>query len=114
MRLANNKVDLAIDMFAMLLEGLTNDLPEIQSLWQQQQQDLLLASIHKVHGATRYCGTPCLMHNLEQLETGLKNHELVDCESLYQQAIESVIRLQQWAQENQWQEKLTKIEEAKV
>jgi len=106
MRMANNKLDLAIDMFSMLLEGLTDDLPHIQSLWQGQQQELLLESIHKIHGATRYCGTPCLMHTLEQLETGLKNQPLVDCEVLYQQAIESIIRLQQWAQENSWQEKL--------
>jgi two-component system sensor histidine kinase BarA len=105
-RLANNKLDLAIDMFNMLLEGLTNDLPEIQGLWQGQQQEPLLQHIHKIHGATRYCGTPCLMHTLEQLETGLKNQELVDCENLYQKAIESIIRLQQWAQENQWRNAL--------
>ena len=106
MRLANNKLDLAIDMFNMLLEGLTDDLPEIQGLWQGQQQEPLLQHIHKIHGATRYCGTPCLMHTLEQLETGLKNQELVDCENLYQKAIESIIRLQQWAQENQWRNTL--------
>jgi two-component system sensor histidine kinase BarA len=106
MRLANNKLDLAIDMFNMLLEGLTDDLPEIQGLWQGQQQEPLLQHIHKIHGATRYCGTPCLMHTLEQLETGLKNQELVDCENLYQKAIESIIRLQQWAQENQWRDAL--------
>jgi two-component system sensor histidine kinase BarA len=106
MRLANNKLDLAIDMFHMLLEGLTDDLPEIQGLWQGQQQEPLLQHIHKIHGATRYCGTPCLMHTLEQLETGLKNQELVDCENLYQKAIESIIRLQQWAQENKWRDAL--------
>jgi two-component system sensor histidine kinase BarA len=110
MRLANNKVDLAIDMFSMLLEGLTDDLLDIQSLWQQQQQQELLQSIHKIHGATRYCGTPCLMHSMEQLETGLKNEDLIDCEPLYLQAIESIIRLQQWAQENSWQDKLQAVE----
>ncbi|MBL4799264.1 MAG: response regulator [Oleispira sp.] len=112
MRLANNKVDLAIDMFSMLLEGLTDDLLDIQTLWQQQQQQELLQSIHKIHGATRYCGTPCLMNSMEQLETGLKNETLVDCEPLYLQAIESIIRLQQWAQENSWQEKLQTAENA--
>jgi two-component system sensor histidine kinase BarA len=112
MRLANNKVDLAIDMFSMMLEGLTDDLQDIQALWQQQQQEELLQSIHKIHGATRYCGTPCLMHSMEQLETGLKNKELVDCEALYFQAIESIIRLQQWAQENPWQDKLQEMEKA--
>ena len=110
MRLANNKVDLAIDMFSMMLESLTDDLQDIQTLWQQQQQQELLQSIHKIHGATRYCGTPCLMHSMEQLETGLKNKELVDCEALYFQAIESIIRLQQWAQENSWQDKLQEVE----
>ena len=114
MRLANNKVDLAIDMFSMMLEGLTDDLLDIQALWQQQQQEELLQSIHKIHGATRYCGTPCLMHSMEQLETGLKNKELVDCEALYFQAIESIIRLQQWAQENPWQDKLQEVEKALV
>ena len=112
MRLANNKVDLAIDMFSMLLEGLTDDLLDIQTLWQQQQQQELLQSIHKIHGATRYCGTPCLMNSMEQLETGLKNETLVDCEPLYLQAIESIIRLQQWAQENSWKEKLQVAENA--
>lgn len=110
MKLANNKIDLAIDMFSMMLEGLTDDLPHIQSLWQQQQHQELLQSIHKIHGATRYCGTPCLMHSIEQLETGLKNKDLVDCEALYLQAMESIIRLQQWAQENPWQNKLQEVE----
>ncbi len=110
MRLANNKLDLASDMFSMLLEGLTDDLLELQSLWQGQQHEPLLERIHKIHGATRYCGTPCLMHTMEQLETGLKNRDLVDCEELYQLAIKSIIRLQQWAQENDWQEKLAEIE----
>lgn len=111
MRLANNKLDLAIDMFSMLLNSLTEDLVEVESLWQSQQQIPLLQQIHKIHGATRYCGTPCLMHTMEQLETGLKNLDLVDCDELYQQAIKSIIRLQKWAQENPWQEKLKDLEQ---
>lgn len=114
MRLANNKLDLAIDMFAMLLVSLTDDLLEVERLWQSQQQQPLLQLIHKIHGATRYCGTPCLMHRMEQLETGLKNSDLVECADLYQQAIKSIIRLQQWAQENPWQEKLKNLEQVTV
>ena len=52
------------------------------------------------------------MHSIEQLETGLKNQDLVDCETLYLQAMESIIRLQQWAQENPWQDKLKEVERA--
>ena len=51
MRLANYKVDLAIDMFSMMLESLTDDLLDIQSLWQLQQQQELLQCIHKIKGA---------------------------------------------------------------
>ena len=114
MRLANNKLDLAIDMFNMLLDSLTDDLPEIQSLWQGQQQELLLQNIHKIHGATRYCGTPCLTHKLEQLETGLKNKDLVDCEDLYKNTLDSIIHLQKWAQENQWRNTLELAEKETV
>ena len=109
MRLANNKLDLAIDMFNMLLESLTEDLKSIESLWKNQQKDLLLQLIHKVHGATRYCGIPCLMNTLERLETALKNSELVDCDELYQKTITSIINLQEWAQKNPWQEKLQAV-----
>jgi two-component system sensor histidine kinase BarA len=114
MRLANNKTDLAIDMFRMLLESLTEDLVEVKNLWQNQQQEPLLQRIHKIHGATRYCGTPCLMHTMEQLETGLKNSPLTECDELYQKAVESIIKLQQWAQENPWQDKLKAIEKEPV
>lgn len=109
MRLANQKLDLAIDMQAMLLENLTEDLQDIETLWHNQQQAELLQRVHKIHGATRYCGTPCLMHSMEQLENGLKNNDLVDCDELYQKAIQAIINLQQWSQQNAWQEKLKQI-----
>jgi hypothetical protein len=38
----------------------------------------------------------------------------VDCENLYQKAIESIIRLQQWAQENQWRNTLEQAKEELV
>ena len=113
MRLANNKLDLAIDMFTMLLNSLPQDLQSIADYWQTQQHEQLLQQVHKVHGATRYCGTPCLMNRLEQFETALKNSELVDCDELYHQTIESMINIQRWAQENPWQEKLERVAIAK-
>ena len=58
MRLANNKLNLAIDMFTMLLDSLPQDLQTIADFWQTQQHEQLLQQVHKVHGATRYCGTP--------------------------------------------------------
>lgn len=106
MHLANHKLDLAVDMFTMLLESLTEDLQDIEHLWHNQQQEELLQRIHKIHGATKYCGTPCLMRSMKQLEIGLKNTDIIDCDALYQKAILSIMNLQQWAQQNPWQEKL--------
>lgn len=111
MRLANNKLDLASDMFSMLLDNLTEDLQSIESMWKNQQKDPLLQHIHKIHGATRYCGTPCLMNTLERLETSLKNSELVECDELYQRTIKSMINLHEWAQKNPWKEKLREVAE---
>lgn len=109
MRLANNKVDLAIDMFNMLLDSLTDDLQGIESMWKNHQQEPLLQHIHKIHGATRYCGIPCLMNTLEKLETALKNSEMDECEELYNKTITSINSLQEWAQKNPWKEKLQQV-----
>ena len=103
---ANNKLDLAIDLFDMLLDSLTVDLQEIEQLWQEQKQQGLLQKVHKTHGATRYCGTPGLMHAMENLEIALKKNDLSDCDNLYHDAIHEIIKLKQWAQKNQWQDEL--------
>lgn len=109
MRLANNKLDLAIDMFSMLLDSLEEDQQSIESMWENQQKEPLLQHIHKIHGATRYCGTPCLMNTLERVETALKNYELTECEELYNKALESINNLKHWAQDNNWKEKLHEV-----
>ena len=80
LRLANNKADLATDMFRMLLNSLQSDISTIRDCWQQKNQEGLLEVIHKVHGATRYCGTPCLLLAMEQLESQLKSQSLEQCE----------------------------------
>lgn len=109
---ANNKVDLAIDLFDMLLDSLTIDLQEIEQLWQEQQQQALLQKVHKTHGATRYCGTPCLMQAMENLEIALKKHDLTDCDDLFHDAINEIITLKQWAQKNQWKKELKQTSSA--
>ena len=67
-----NKQDLVIDMHRMLLDQLNNDLRLIRQAGEERQRDQLLEQVHRLHGATRYCGTPRLEQAARELEVALK------------------------------------------
>ncbi len=102
-RLAAGKADLAEELFSMLIEQLYSDLPRIQSLWDQEDMEELLECVHKLHGATRYCGVPELREATNQLETALK-HDAANTGYLKDQLIAAMERLQTWANETDWQD----------
>jgi len=72
LRLAAGKADLADDLLQMLLQGLPEDHQAIRQALEQEQQDVLLDRVHKLHGASRYCGVPELRECCQQAETLLK------------------------------------------
>lgn len=102
LRHANHKVDLAQDMFRMLLDSLHNDMQHIVDAWEEEDMENLLERVHRVHGATRYCGVPCLRSTLETFETALKANKQNELPTLMRQLVEDVANLQQWAQSNDW------------
>ncbi|WP_320823185.1 response regulator [Reinekea sp.] len=69
---ANGKLSLAKDMFAMLLDSLNKDQAQINSLYQQGDFKALLEMVHRLHGATLYCGVPRLRITAMHTETLLK------------------------------------------
>ncbi|MBD3644073.1 Hpt domain-containing protein, partial [Alcanivorax sp.] len=71
-RRAGGRQPLADEMLKMLLESLTEDRPAISSAYDSADQDTLLERVHKLHGATRYCGTPRLENAAKTLEEALK------------------------------------------
>ncbi|MED5388420.1 MAG: ATP-binding protein [Pseudomonadota bacterium] len=71
-RRAGGRQALADEMLKMLLESLTDDRPMISSAFDSGDQDTLLERVHKLHGATRYCGTPRLETAARHLEEALK------------------------------------------
>lgn len=100
--LAAGKRDLAEELFSMLLEQLPADREQIQALWHANNMDNLLECVHKLHGATRYCGVPELRAATYQFETALK------CQSdnspaLRDQLIGAIDRLQRWSEQTDWQ-----------
>ena len=65
--------------------------------------DQLLESVHKLHGATRYCGVPELRAAANQLETALK-YASPDTEYLKGQLVIAMEHLQIWSEQTDWQQ----------
>ena len=71
-RRAGGREALANEMLTMLLDSLGSDRPAISAAFDRGDDDTLLEKVHKLHGATRYCGTPRLEHAAKALEEALK------------------------------------------
>ncbi len=75
LRLAAGKEDLAADMLAMLLASLEADREAIRSARDNHDQNALIERVHRLHGATRYCGVPQLRAACQRSETLLKQED---------------------------------------
>ncbi|MNQ73567.1 Signal transduction histidine-protein kinase BarA [compost metagenome] len=75
LRLAAGKADLASDMLSMLLASLDADREAIQQAAQNGDRSALLERVHRLHGATRYCGVPQLRAACQRSETLLKQND---------------------------------------
>jgi two-component system sensor histidine kinase BarA len=72
LRLAAGKADLASDLLSMLLASLAADQQAIRLARESGDRIGLIERIHRLHGATRYCGVPQLRAACYQSETLLK------------------------------------------
>ena len=72
---AGGNIDLARELFVMLVEGMPGNRDEIQQLYEEGNFTSLKEKVHKLHGATAYCGVPALKMASESFETHLKQGE---------------------------------------
>ncbi|MNF28152.1 Signal transduction histidine-protein kinase BarA [compost metagenome] len=75
LRLAAGKADLAADMLSMLLAGLPADRQAIRQARDAGERNTLIERVHRLHGATRYCGVPQLRAACQRSETLLKQND---------------------------------------
>ncbi|WP_343572440.1 response regulator [Pseudomonas sp.] len=75
LRLAAGKAELAADMLGMLLASLSADRQVIRQARERNDRNTLLERIHRLHGATRYCGVPMLRAACQRAETLLKQND---------------------------------------
>ncbi|TBU76543.1 hybrid sensor histidine kinase/response regulator [Pseudomonas daroniae] len=95
LRLAAGKADLAADMLSMLLAGLPSDLQAVRQARADGDRNALIERIHRLHGATRYCGVPQLRAACQHSETQLKQDQPLHSSGLdeLEQAIERLDQL---------------------
>jgi len=72
LRLAAGKPDLAADMLSMLLASLASDRDAIRAAREAQDRHRLIEQVHRLNGASRYCGVPQLRAACQRSETLLK------------------------------------------
>ena len=72
LRLAAGKADLAADMLSVLLAALDDDRRAIRAARDAQDRTALIEQVHRLNGASRYCGVPQLRAACQRSETLLK------------------------------------------
>lgn len=75
LRLAAGKAELAADMLGMLLASLSADRQVIRQARERNDRNTMLERIHRLHGATRYCGVPMLRAACQRAETLIKQND---------------------------------------
>ncbi|MCW8868571.1 MAG: ATP-binding protein, partial [Marinobacter sp.] len=110
-QLAAGKADLAEELFSMLLEQVHVDRERIPELWTNDNMEELLECVHKLHGATRYCGVPELRAAANHLETAIKC-SAPDLEHQKDQLLSAMERLQIWSDQTDRQQLFRERHEA--
>ena len=110
-QLAAGKADLAEELFSMLLEQVHVDRERIPELWTNDNMEELLECVHKLHGATRYCGVPELRAAANHLETAIKC-SAPDLVHQKDQLLSAMERLHIWSDQTDWQQLFRERHEA--
>ncbi|TQV80295.1 two-component sensor histidine kinase BarA [Aliikangiella coralliicola] len=94
LKAANQKTNLAKDMLSMLVASFKDAKQQISGAYQDKNLEQLTQQVHKLHGATAYCGVPQLKKLAYDYETHLKQDGLNDNSPVihtnFMQAIDAV------------------------
>ena len=99
---ASGKADIAVDMLSMLLESLPLEMEAIREHWEEDNLEALGRAVHKLNGASRYCGVPALRSSLEQTENDLRQRDYNQLPDHLRQLHQDADNLLRWAAEHDW------------
>ena len=95
-RLAAGRAELADELLGLLLSSLDQSREAIELALKCQDDDALIEAVHRLHGASRYCGVPDLAQTTEVLETQLKSGQQQLVAGSLEQLLYEIDRLQDW------------------
>nr|WP_119977410.1 two-component sensor histidine kinase BarA [Shewanella algidipiscicola] len=75
---ANQKANLALEMLQMLLDSLPETRNQLTLALDTLDAKAMLAHVHKLHGASCYCGVPTTQRLCKEIESSLKNGASVE------------------------------------
>jgi len=90
---AGGNLQLAEQMFGMLCKSLPEQQSAINAALENGDMETLYQQVHKVTGATRYCGVPALADASEVLGRQLKNGDTSQVDMLIKILNEEIDRL---------------------
>lgn len=81
LKLANNKADLAQEMLSIFINEVPATIENISTSFSSHNFKELHLHMHKLHGATCYCGLPNLKTIVADTETSLKSGQAHEIEN---------------------------------
>ncbi len=91
---AGGREDLALDMLSMLVKSFDSAKTNIDNHYISKELNELIAEVHKLHGATAYCGVPQLKYLANKYESILKrdgfNQEVELVHKAFMKEIETI------------------------
>jgi two-component system sensor histidine kinase BarA len=78
---SNNNIELAKELFTMLIKDLPQSLESIKSSYRSESKLELLDHAHRLHGSTAYCGVPNLKIAASKLEEYIKSNDTTEMQS---------------------------------
>ncbi len=100
LQLANQKSDLANDLLVMLLNHFPQDKMELKTAWEEEDYALLLERVHKLHGATRYCGVPLLRQCAHLTETLIKEKKYTQLPNALRALLDAMQQIETWVEQH--------------
>lgn len=99
-KLAGGKKALANEMLTMLFSTLNEDKKSLLDC--KDDNKTLLDAVHKLHGATKYCGVPNLRFYAQKLETILKLEQTEQFNQAFTDLLNAIDEVYQWSRDNQY------------
>lgn len=91
--IVDQQVAIAKDMFSMLISSLESEKQLIEHHFKTAALDKLIQVVHRLHGASKYCGTPELTKQAGFLEQHLKELGLEGAEEVVDDFLQAIDRL---------------------